>query len=148
MPYAAGSHCFSSVGEAVAVAMAQSLPAVDQATFRLIGWEALTARAVLYRSNQDGSGSLVQASLPQCGLVDQSLPLVVNGNSISLPIKSYGADAGVYAMTAYPGSDYAQMPADVPAVAGFVGVGFSTVVGLYLFSYVCGQIIDLIRHVK
>lgn len=148
MGYSVGSSCFASVGEAVAVAMAESLPAVDQVALRLIGWDSSTVRASVYRINSDGSGSMLQVSLPMCGPVNKALPLSINGKSLELPIKSYGADAGVYALTAYPGADYAQMPADVSAVGAFCGLGFATVVGLYWFSYSIGQVIDLIKHAR
>ena len=148
MPYAVGSACFSTVSEAVAVAVANFQASQNQADLRLIGWQDVGSIASVYRINADGSGALLQVSLPLCAQVNTALPVVVGSNSVSLPLRSYGSDAGYYAMTSTPGSAYAQIPADVASVGGFLGIGFATVVGLYWFSYAVGQVVDLVKNVR
>lgn len=148
MPYAVGVSCFATVSEAVAVAVANSQASQNQADLRLIGYQDSGSIASVYRINADGSGSLLQVSLPLCAQVNASLPVVVGASSVNLPVRSYGSDAGYYAMTSTPGSAYAQVPADVVSMGGFVSIGFATVVGLYWFSYAVGQVVDLVKNVR
>lgn len=151
MGYSAGGACFSTVAEAFPVAASIAVTGVDLSSLRLVGWDASTSKALAVRQSSDGSSTSIQVLTPVCSGTVSKLPVSVSTSSgsvsVSSPSRSYGTDSGFQSLTAQSG--YAPYEsASVEVVGGFVGLGFATVVGLYWFSYICGQVIDLVRHVR
>lgn len=148
MGYSAAGYCFSSLGEAVAVAATGV--GLSSTAVRVVGYEASSSKAIAVTFSNGQSVALQRYSVPMCTEVNKALPVAVNATfpNVTNPASLYGTDSGVVAMTFQQGSSFQQIPADIVSAAAFWGFGFSSILGLYWFSYFVGQVIGLTRFLR
>ena len=92
-----------------------------------------------------GSLQYVVECLPEVGNGASTAPCVTIGRVRYAPnmVQAYVLDPSAAAYI-----DPLASPFDPALAAGFLSLGIVTVLGIHLFSYAVGQVVDMVRHAR